>query len=39
VINLDNSDAAHPRLVGRLDFAPLPAVGTQAIHTAASLGG
>lgn len=39
VINLDISDPAHPRLIGRLDFAPLPAVGTQAIHSVVPIGG
>lgn len=33
VVNLDISDPAKPRLIGKLDFAPLPLVGAQAIHT------
>lgn len=39
VLNLDISDPARPRVIGRLDFAPLAPVGTQAIHTVAPLGG
>ncbi|MCC7463861.1 MAG: hypothetical protein IT480_15540 [Gammaproteobacteria bacterium] len=38
-INLDISDPVHPRLLGRLDFAPLAPVGTQAVHTVVPLQG
>jgi hypothetical protein len=33
IVNLDFTDPTHPKLIGKLDFAPLPQVGTQAIHT------
>jgi hypothetical protein len=33
VVNLDFSDPAHPTLIGELDFAPLPKLGAQSIHT------
>jgi hypothetical protein len=33
VVNLDISDVAHPKLIGKLIFSPLAKVGTQAIHT------
>ena len=38
LVNLDISNPASPRLIGRLDFSPLAPVGTQAIHTAAPIG-
>jgi NADPH:quinone reductase-like Zn-dependent oxidoreductase len=38
LVNLDIGDPASPKLIGRLDFAPLAAVGTQAIHTAVPIG-
>ena len=38
LVNLDISDPASPKLIGRLDFSPLAPVGTQAIHTAAPIG-
>lgn len=37
-INLDISDPAHPKLIGRLDFSPLAPLGTQSIHSVVSLG-
>ncbi|HTI66041.1 MAG TPA: hypothetical protein VL460_00690 [Caulobacteraceae bacterium] len=33
VVNLDVTDPVHPKLIGKLDFAPLPLTGTQSIHT------
>jgi len=33
VVNLDVSDIAQPKLIGKLVFSPLAKVGTQAIHT------
>lgn len=39
LINLDISDPANPKLIGRLDFSPLPEVGTQAIHSVVPLNG
>ena len=39
LINLDISDPANPRLIGRLDFSPLAEVGTQAIHSVVPLNG
>lgn len=33
VVNLDFTDPTNPKLIGKLDFAPLPLVGAQAIHT------
>jgi len=38
LVNLDISDPADPKVIGRLDFSPLAPVGTQAIHTAAPIG-
>ena len=38
LVNLDISDPASPKLIGRLEFSPLPPVGTQAVHTAAPIG-
>lgn len=32
-VNLDISDPSRPRVIGKLDFAPLAPVGTQAIHS------
>lgn len=37
VVNLDVTDIAHPRLIGKVTFSPLARVGTQAIHTAIPL--
>ena len=39
VVNLDISDPANPKLIGRLDFSPLAALGTQAIHSVVPLSG
>lgn len=39
LINLDVSDPANPKLIGRLDFSPLAEVGTQAIHSVVPLQG
>jgi hypothetical protein len=39
VINLDISDPANPKLIGRLDFSPLAEVGAQAIHSVVPLNG
>ena len=33
IVNLDFTDPARPKLIGELDFAPLPLIGAQAIHT------
>jgi hypothetical protein len=38
VVNLDISDPGKPSLIGRLEFSPLAAVGTQAIHSVVPLG-
>jgi hypothetical protein len=33
VVNLNFSDPAHPTLIGEINFAPLPSLGAQSIHT------
>jgi hypothetical protein len=33
IVNLDFTDPTHPKLIGKLDFAPLPLTGAQSIHT------
>jgi len=38
IVNLDFSNPAKPTLIGRLDFAPLPDVGAQSMHTGLPLG-
>lgn len=39
LVNLDFSDPAHPRLIGKLDFSPLPNLGAQSLHSAIPLPG
>jgi hypothetical protein len=39
LVNLDILDPAHPKLVGKLDFAPLANVGAQALHSGIPLPG
>jgi hypothetical protein len=39
LVNLDFSDPANPKLIGKLDFSPLPTVGAQALHTGIPLPG
>ena len=39
LVNLDISDPARPRLIGKLVFSPLAPVGTQAIHSVVPLSG
>ena len=33
LVNLDFTDPTHPKLIGELEFAPLPLIGAQAIHS------
>jgi len=39
LVNLDISDPANPKLLGRLDFSPLAELGTQAMHSVVPLTG
>lgn len=39
LINLDISDPARPKLIGKLDFSPLANVGAQALHSGIPLPG
>lgn len=39
LVNLDIRDPAHPKLIGKLDFAPLAEVGAQALHSGIPLPG
>jgi hypothetical protein len=39
LVNLDITDPTQPKLIGKLDFSPLPKVGAQALHSGIPLPG